>query len=56
MRLIDADKLKADLEKLYLMAGWDDSEIHFSLRDIKSNIDGEKSVEYTILLTEKDRT
>ena len=43
MRLIDADHFIAEMEKLYHDAGWEDGEVHFSLNDLRGNIDGEKT-------------
>lgn len=44
-RLIDAERLKADLRGLYEFAGWGEREVHFSLADMDCNIDMEDSVE-----------
>ena len=41
MRLIDADRFLQDMEGLYRQAGWDEREVHFSLADLRSNIDME---------------
>ena len=43
MRLIDADHFIAEMEKLYRDAGWEDGEVHFSLNDLRGNIDAEKT-------------
>ena len=45
MRLIDADHFIAEMEKLYRVFGWKDREVHFSLNDLKGNIDAEKTYE-----------
>lgn len=45
MRLIDADHFIADMEKLYCAFGWRDTEVHFSLIDLKGNIDAEETYE-----------
>ena len=44
MRLIDADEFIQHLGELYHTAGWDDREAHFSLSDIRSNIDYESKI------------
>lgn len=44
MRLIDADKFLQDMADLYRQAGWDEREVHFSLADLRSNIDMEDVV------------
>ena len=44
-RMIDAERLKADLRGLYELAGWGEREVHFSLADMDCNIDMEDSVE-----------
>lgn len=44
MRLIDADKFQQDMVDLYRQAGWDEREVHFSLADLRSNIDMEDVV------------
>lgn len=44
MRLIDADKFLQDMADLYRHAGWDEREVHFSLADLRSNIDMEDVV------------
>ena len=41
MRLIDADKFLQDMADLYRQAGWGEREVHFSLADLRSNIDME---------------
>ena len=38
-RLISADALKAALQGLYQVAGWEKRDIHFSLSDMECNID-----------------
>lgn len=43
MRLIDADDFVAEMEKLYHVFGWEDGEVHFSLNDLKGNIDVAKT-------------
>ena len=45
MRLIDADHFIAEMEKLYHDAGWEDGEVHFSLNDLRGNIDAAKTYE-----------
>ena len=44
-RLIEAERLKAELRGLYELAGWGEREVHFSLADMDCNIDMEDSVE-----------
>lgn len=39
MRLIDADELVAELIYLYEDRGWHEREIHFSLADMRCNVD-----------------
>ena len=39
MRRIDADDFIEEMEKLYHDHGWDDEDVHFSLNDLKGNID-----------------
>lgn len=43
-RLIDADRFLQDMADLYRQAGWDEREVHFSLADLRSNIDMEDVV------------
>lgn len=51
MRPIDANKLIARLKELYAWAGWDLHEIHFSLSDMISNIEGEPTVKLRVTAT-----
>ena len=44
MRMINAEELIEHLENVYKRAGWDEAEVHFSLRDMKANIDGEMEI------------
>lgn len=39
MRLIDGDKLIEELDKMYYECKWDSREVHFSLEDMRCNID-----------------
>lgn len=39
MRLIDADELVAELTYLYEDRGWHEREIHFSLADMRCNVE-----------------
>lgn len=45
MRLTDRDKFINDMFDLYLDAGWNPRDVHFSLLDVRSNID---SPEYEV--------
>lgn len=45
MRLIDAEELFEKLKDLYEYAGWDEREVHFSLRDLESNISLTSTIE-----------
>lgn len=45
MRLIDADFFITEMEELYRDAGWEDGEVHFSLNDLRGNIDAAMSYE-----------
>lgn len=45
MKLIDRDKFINDMFDLYLDAGWNPQDVHFSLLDVRSNID---SPEYEV--------
>ena len=44
-RLISADALKAALQGLYQVAGWEKRDIHFSLSDMECNIDYMPTIE-----------
>ena len=44
-RLINADALKAALQELYQVAGWEKRDIHFSLSDMECNIDYMPTIE-----------
>ena len=44
-RLINADALKAALQGLYQVAGWEKRDIHFSLSDMECNIDYMPTIE-----------
>ena len=48
MRMINAEELIEHLENIYKRAGWDETEVHFSLRDMKANIDGEMEIPVAI--------
>ena len=48
MRLIDADDFVAEMEKLYRDFGWEDREVHFSLNDLKGNIDAAETYKQEI--------
>lgn len=39
MRLIDRDKIISDMFDLYIENNWKPSDVHFSLLDIRANID-----------------
>ncbi len=52
MRLMDADNFIAEMEKLYRDFGWEDGEVHFSLNDLKGNIDAAKTESLRINLNE----
>lgn len=45
MKLIDRDKFINDMFDLYLDAGWNPQDVHFSLLDVRPNID---SPEYEV--------
>lgn len=49
MRLIEADRFIEDMEELYRDFGWDDGEVHFSLNDLKGNIDAEETYEQEVI-------
>lgn len=44
MRLIDGEFLERHLESLYEIKGWDKSEKHFSLNDMRANIRTEPEI------------
>lgn len=44
-RFISADALKAALQGLYQVAGWEKRDIHFSLSDMECNIDYMPTIE-----------
>ena len=44
MRLIDADSFLKAAKDIYKDAGWDPSEVHFSLNDLEMNLSGEPTV------------
>lgn len=44
MRPIDADDFIMSMTSLYKIAGWDEHEVHFSLADLKSNLDYMKTL------------
>jgi hypothetical protein len=44
-RYINIDIFLEDMERLYKKAGWDEHEVHFSLLDLKSNLDGLPCIE-----------
>lgn len=44
-KLISADALKAALQGLYQVAGWEKRDIHFSLSDMECNIDFMPTIE-----------
>lgn len=44
-RLIDEDTFIKNMSYLYEYAGWDEHDVHFSLADLKNNLDFEKTIE-----------
>ncbi len=44
MRLIDGEWLEKNLANLYESMGWDESDVHFSLRDMRANIKTETEI------------
>lgn len=54
MKLIDADEFLYHMEELYKVAGWNEREIHFSLADIRSNIDCEARIKLEPAIKCKD--
>lgn len=53
-RLIDADELVAELIYLYEDRGWHEREIHFSLADIRCNVDMMPTVDAVEVVRCKD--
>ena len=43
-KIIDADSFLKSMENLYTSAGWDEREVHFSLADLRCNLDYEDVV------------
>lgn len=43
-KIIDADSFLKSMENLYTLAGWDEREVHFSLADLRCNLDYEEVV------------
>lgn len=43
-KIIDADSFLKSMENLYTLAGWDEREAHFSLADLRCNLDYEEVV------------
>ena len=44
-RYINIDIFLKEMESLYKKAGWDEDEVHFSLLDLKCNLDGLPCIE-----------
>lgn len=44
MKIINSTDFLRNMTELYEKAGWDPNEVHFSLRDLASNIDNEPNV------------
>ena len=41
MRIIDVDRFLDEVKRLYLSKGWSDRDVHFSLRDLKANMEAD---------------
>lgn len=54
MRLIDGDALYESLADLYKERGFNDREVHFSLKDMEMNINGAPAVEVVLNFTGVD--